>query len=211
MGVGYNPKIVTNGLIMCVDAANSKSYPGSGSTWFDISGNGNNLTLTGSPTFTSGVARFNGTSQYAQNNLNLSTSSSTIIAGSRYTSGTNGRVVTSTSNNWLLGHWSASVANYYAEGWITSAGAGGNDTSWRIYAGTNDVAGDFYNLYINGTLNAGNANGAAGPNGISVGRWAANNSEYSSCEVSFILVYNRILTAEEIQQNYNALRGRFSL
>ena len=46
MGVDYNPKIVTNGLVLCLDAANVKSYPGSGTTWIDLSGNGNNGTLT---------------------------------------------------------------------------------------------------------------------------------------------------------------------
>lgn len=211
MSAYVGPEIATNGLIMCVDAASLKSYPGSGTTWSDISGNGNHLTLTGSPTFTSGVAQFNGTSQYAQNSLNLSTGTSTIIAASRYTTGTGGRVITSTVNNWLLGHWGSSVGNYYAEGWVTSAGAGGNDTTWRIYVGTHDVTGDLYNFYINGSLSVGNVNGSAGPNGISVGRWGAGASEYSACEVAFVLAYNRVLTAAEIKQNYNALRGRFGV
>lgn len=42
MGIAYNPKIVTNGLVLCLDAVNDKSYPGSGTTWRDLSGNGNN-------------------------------------------------------------------------------------------------------------------------------------------------------------------------
>ena len=45
MGVAYNSKIVTDGLVLCLDAGNSKSYPGSGTTWTDLSGNGNNGTL----------------------------------------------------------------------------------------------------------------------------------------------------------------------
>lgn len=35
MGVGYNPRIVTDGLVLCLDAANKRSYPGSGTTWID--------------------------------------------------------------------------------------------------------------------------------------------------------------------------------
>ena len=50
MAVGYNPRIVTNGLVLCLDAGNTRSYPGSGTTWTDLSGNGNNGTLSG-PTF----------------------------------------------------------------------------------------------------------------------------------------------------------------
>ena len=46
MGVAYNPKVVTNGLVLALDAVNQKSYPGSGTTWFDLTGRGNNGVLT---------------------------------------------------------------------------------------------------------------------------------------------------------------------
>jgi hypothetical protein len=58
------PSILTNGLVLALDAANSKSYPGSGTTWSDMSGNGNNGTLTNGPTFNSangGSIVFDGT------------------------------------------------------------------------------------------------------------------------------------------------------
>ena len=67
MGVGYNPKIVTDGLVLCLDAANKRSYPGSGTTWIDKVG-GNDGTLTNGPTFgggNGGVIEFDGTNQYA--------------------------------------------------------------------------------------------------------------------------------------------------
>lgn len=50
----HSPSIITNGLVLYLDAANRRSYPGSGTTWFDLSGNGNNGTLTNGPTFASG-------------------------------------------------------------------------------------------------------------------------------------------------------------
>ena len=53
MGVAYNSRIITENLVLCLDAANSKSYPGSGTTWTDLSGNGNNATLTNGPTYSS--------------------------------------------------------------------------------------------------------------------------------------------------------------
>jgi hypothetical protein len=46
MATFYSPKIVTDGLVLALDAANIKSYPGSGTVWNDLSGNGNNGTLT---------------------------------------------------------------------------------------------------------------------------------------------------------------------
>ena len=53
MTTSYSPLIVTDGLVMYLDAANPKSYPGTGTTWTDISRNNNNGTLTNGPTFSS--------------------------------------------------------------------------------------------------------------------------------------------------------------
>jgi hypothetical protein len=66
------PNIVTDGLVLYLDAANTKSYPGSGTTWFDISGNNRNFTLTNGPTFQStggGSFKFDGTDDYATLNI----------------------------------------------------------------------------------------------------------------------------------------------
>ena len=63
----YGPRIVTDGLVLCLDAADNNSYPGSGTTWTDLSGNGNNGTLTNGPTFNSanrGGIVFDGTNDY---------------------------------------------------------------------------------------------------------------------------------------------------
>ncbi len=54
MSFSHSPKIVTDGLVLCLDAADKNSYPGSGTTWYDLSGNGNDGTLTNGPTFDSG-------------------------------------------------------------------------------------------------------------------------------------------------------------
>ena len=53
MGVNYNPKIVTDGLVFCVDAANKRSYPGAGTTWTDLTANKNNRTFTNMASFNS--------------------------------------------------------------------------------------------------------------------------------------------------------------
>lgn len=54
MAYFHSPRIVTDGLVSALDAANTKSYPGSGTVWNDLSGNGNNGTLVNVPTFSSG-------------------------------------------------------------------------------------------------------------------------------------------------------------
>ena len=122
-------------------------------------------------------------------------------------------MINSTKNNWLMGQWNNSTENYYAEGSI-ALGAGPNDTNWRIYSALGDVSGDSYSLYVNNSLSAGPSNGgSAGPNGITVGGigLGIGNGEYSTGNFSFVLVYNRILTAAEMTQNYNFFKGRFGL
>lgn len=206
------PSIVKNGLVLHLDAAVYASYPG-GSTWNDLSGKGNHMTLFNSPAFSKtsgGVLQFNGTNQYGSNSLNYSTTSFTIVAASRYSGAIRGRVISSTSNNWLLGHHGASCEEYYAEGWISDTAV--NDTKWRIYAATENYATDQRSFYVNNVLKVSNSTlGAQGFNGLNLGRYGPGNSEYSTCEVGFILVYNRILTRTEMTKIYSFYKKRFGL
>ena len=201
--------IVTTNLICYIDAANSNSYPGTGTTWTDLSGNGNNFTFTSSPTWsltTGGVMVTSSAGAHFRNtSMNLTSSNFTVIGGSRYANGSE-RIISALNNNWLLGHWGNAVANYYSMGWITASGAGGSDTKWRIYTGTG-VIGGTYKFYINGTLNASGSGGTAGPNGFALGGHNGA-SEFSNGNVSFLLVYNRELTNAEILQNYQVFRNR---
>ena len=196
------------------DAANVRSYPGTGTTIYDLCKNYNG-TLVNGPTFSTangGVIVFDGLDDYLYNSaINYSSGTSTVIGAARYSGATRGRMINAFTNNWLMGHWSNSVANYYAEGWVSSAGAGGSDTNWRIYAATGNSAADSWSLYINGVINVSNNAGSQGPNGIAIGRQGFNTSEYSTGEFSFLMVYNRVLSASEILQNHNALKGRFLL
>ena len=53
MGLSYNPSSVSDGIVLYLDAANPRSYAGTGTTWYDISGNSNNATFVDSPTYLS--------------------------------------------------------------------------------------------------------------------------------------------------------------
>ena len=73
MGLSHNPNIVTNGLVLCLDAANRRSYPGAGTAWTDLSGNNNHATLINGPIFNNintGNIIFDGTNDLAQVNHN---------------------------------------------------------------------------------------------------------------------------------------------
>ena len=110
-----------------------------------------------------------------------------------------------------MGHWNSSTENYYAEGWVTLAGSGTNDTSWRIYTATGDSSADSWKFYVNGILNTGpNSNGSNGPNGFAIGSSQASG-EFSRSLIGAFLVYNRVLSDAEIFQNHGALKGRYGL
>ena len=67
MSLYHSPQISLNGLVLCLDAANPKSYPGSGTTWTDLSGNGNNGTLVNGVGYSSdnlGSLVFDGANDY---------------------------------------------------------------------------------------------------------------------------------------------------
>lgn len=213
------PAVIPNGLVLYWDASVTTSYPGTGNTWYDLSGNGNNGVMVNSPTFSTangGVIVLNGSNQFVYNtdeHLNYASKNYTVMGAAKYVA-VSGRIFTSYLNNWLMGHWGGTTQNYYAEGWVSSAGAGPGDTNWRIYAATGNISADSYSLYVNGTLNVGPSSaGSAGPNGISVGALGNSGaaSEYSNAHVGNCLVYNRVLTAAEILYNYNVLKSRFDL
>ena len=214
MATTYSPKIPTDSLVMYVDAANPKSYPGSGTTWYDLTSNGHNISL-GS---TVELDTYNDTSVlhfpedangYGRNtSMNLASSNYTVISFLRKLNANDGRTITAYSNNWLLGSHDTTYGDYYAEGWIYN-GAGTADTNWRMYAGTGDISGDSFNLYINDSQIVNGSNGgSAGPNG-----WNLNNqySQYSNCEIANLICYNRVLTDAEINRVYNTFKGRFGI
>jgi hypothetical protein len=232
----YSPKIVTDSLVMCLDASQNKSYPAadlpvknglvmwmdaaddttfsysSGTTvsqWRDKSGfNYHMVPVSAGPTRNSSLASrkvltFTTSQQIWNSSINLVTSAYTIFCVTRLTGTTNARVlstqyVPSTGGNWLLGHWSGYVNQYYAEGWVSGPYGTAANTAWNVFMG--DWSGsstDLANLYTNGTAITTNSNGAnSGPIGLGVNI----NSETSTCEAAEIVVFDRVLSVTERKQ-----------
>lgn len=206
--------VVTDGLIIYMDATNTASYPGSGTSIFNlVAGQNYTGSLVNGVTFSGGYLNVAAAStQYIDINApNYASTNCTVMGATRYTDTSgNGRMISGKTNNWLLGHWSNTVDNYFAEGTVYGIPGSINDTNWRIYTGTNNVSGDVYGFFINGSSIASNGSGAQGPNGIRIGV-ASNNTEYSDGQFAFILLYNRVLTQSEITQNYDALKSKVGL
>jgi hypothetical protein len=211
------PSVVTNGLVIYMDATDSNSYPGSGASIFNlVAGQVYTGSLVNTPTYKDNYIQLNGTNQYISiPHPGYSTGTSTVMGATRYadTAG-NGRMFSGgvSGNNWLLGHFSNTTLNYYANGTILLAN-GPNDTNWRIYTGTANTSTDRYDFYVNGvnsvTSSTGGANGINTP--LNVGRQGENNTEYSSGSFAVVLIYNRVLSPAEVTQNYDALKSKVGL
>lgn len=203
---------VTENLIGLFDP--SLSYSGSGTTVTNLVSGGTNGTLVNGVGYSSvngGVFVLDGTNDYIDIPINLSTGAYTVMGAARYTTVVDGRIFSAKNNNWLMGHWRESTQSYFAEGWVSGIGAGPSDTNWRIYAATGNTSTDSYSLYVNGSLTAGpNPNGSQGPNGFSIGAYVAS-SEFGAGHVGFALMYNAVLTDAQILQNYNHFKQRYGL
>ena len=221
-GFANNAPIVTDGLVFYVDAGNSNSYPGSGTTWTDLISS-NDGTLTNGPTYDSGNGGsidFDGTNDYAElsgtQNLNfpISTDSATFSIFLKFNSvgAWTGLFTKNRSSNWT-GLW---LANN------NKAVFGVN--GYNLYSTTTFTTGNWYNIvgvqlantsrkiYINGTLEATETtnfgNTAATTENWMIGQ-ATSVNEYLNGNVACASIYEKALTADEVTQNYNALKNRF--
>ena len=228
MALVHSPSIVTDGLVLCLDAGNRKSYPGSGTAWTDLSGRGNNGTLENEPTYSSangGTFSFDGTNDYAE----VPTTSS---------------INDCLSGDFTYEVWTYPKTNGFVSGKIFGKGAFQQSTgfnglryrtdsfssSWQFNTNNESFTlftlppNTWYHLVItrSGTTLSGYLNGnitsshttSFNFSGNYPLRISANNQptpDTTSQNLPVFRQYNRALSATEIAQNYNALKGRYGL
>jgi hypothetical protein len=229
MAITRGPKIVRDGLVLYLDAGDRNSYPGSGTTWKDLSGNGNNGTLTNGPTFNSGSGGsiiFDGSDDY----VNLP-ASSTLGKSIYYTTSAWIRYEDTGYTSWMI---VCDSVNYGVGGgymmWINdSSPATGKllaswDGSWQ-YATTRIPPNTWTNVcisknnnqvsfYVNGQFDVTrtyNFNGNTSSTDVDIGGSPRNSTYRFNGNIAQVSIYNRALTADEILQNYNTVKGRFNL
>jgi hypothetical protein len=151
MGISYNPSIVSSGLVLCLDAANPRSYSGSGTTWTDLSGNGNNATKQG----TAALATWNSAGYFEHRPANYFGAAD---AGS-FAPDSGGcwwQVTHASSLSPNAGFWTVA-------GWVKVIGdQSGNGVGWFHKAGSPDERGIHLEPYA-GEIRA---NGSSGWNAI---------------------------------------------
>ena len=211
MSLAHSPSIVTNGLVMYVDAANVKSYPGSGTTWSDMSGNGNNGTLVNSPVLgaNGGSLQFNGSTQYMTSAFATTSGQALTVLGWLYSNET-----TATYRNFFdsvtqrpMIWWNTSGQIEFDAAYYTTTVVYRNQ--WVYVALSKPAGSSAASYYVNGSL-VGTGTAYTIPaltptwlNRASGQTWTGNCSN--------IKIYNRALTAVEVLQNFNALRGRYGI
>jgi hypothetical protein len=224
--------VVDGNLMVWVDAGQTSSYPGSGATWTDLSGNGKNYTLGASPTYNSilggGVITFAGaSSQYA-------TTATTLFNSTTYKTYTmNLWVYPTGAGNFVQvdGQTTPNISYHYSAIEISAGGTisfGQWTGSLTTIATSVQSLNAWYNLVItyNGTIATAYVNGVSvGSNTIGWTSPGANTfmalmaidgtnmgtGAYASGSLGQFMVYNRALSADEIATNFNALRGRYGI
>ena len=236
MALSHSPKIVTDGLILCLDAADKKSYSGSGTTWTDRSGNGYDGTLANGPTFdgaNGGSLSFDGSDDHVTTNFDIdfTTDDFTLEAwvNPNFVSATYGRPIMTmnTTGSCSTYDFAFEFGRQSGKFGLVADGGNGNPTlytsstysqdSWynvcvtRIQNSVNDWT---YVMYVNGESSqtkTGNYNGGSGGK-LTIGKFADCSAvdEWLG-KIAIVKIYNRTLTASEVAQNFNAQRGRFGI
>jgi hypothetical protein len=230
MAINAGPKIVEDGLVFCVDAANPRSYPGAGTTWTDLTANKNNGTLTNmsSSNFSSsngGILNFDGTND-----------SITVSAWIN-------KDITKTDNQEILNLYRVGGGSYYVCLIFSIRGTSDASNTDKLQFFHRNTSSQTDQLFSTSTISNntwtnvcftsdtstvrfyidGEQDGTGTQNyqrDVSASYTAAlrvaalpliggSSTEYFNGQISNVYMYNRVLSAKEIKQNYLATKGRF--
>jgi hypothetical protein len=231
MSLNHSPAIVTDGLVLCLDAANQRSYPKTGTTWSDLVGEYDG-TLTNGPTFDAGNGGsivFDGSNDYGSittEDFKFTTSFSvaTFVKINSFSPSWL-RIVdyshfASPRNGWLLGQYSNSNKIEFR---LDQIGNGDGSVvtpvlstgQWYYIVGVYNSNTNFAQLYQNtDVVDSQNTSGAETYTSVTkLGIAARLNPfpiEHANCNIATIQIYNRALTADEVRRNYEATVGRYT-
>jgi hypothetical protein len=204
--------IVANGLVLNLDAGNVVSYPGTGTVWTDLSGNGNNATLINGTSYSSvsgGALVFDGINDYSSQQIIPFTPSFTIfmwvypISGTGImTYGESGRAIMALDYN-TSGNLRIYTNNYYE-----TFNSALTLNSWNLISVVASESSSTREVFVNGI--------SKGVNSWSVVTQPAifklgvqSFSGYGNCRIAQALIYNRDLSSTEVLQNFNSTKSRF--
>lgn len=208
--------------IVNLDAAVASSYPGTGTTWTDLSGNGNNASLSNGVSYSGtngGVLSFDGVSGYVRTSviptygsfaLSIWFKTPTQRDGDRlyWGDGTNRAILANSGTTGSL--------MWYINTSVTNTGYKFSSNSTVVNQWNNVVlqyTGSQAQLFINGVQDGVTANitGTSNASGFNLGTNYDRSGNWYNGQISNMRFYGRSLSADEISQNFNALRGRYGI
>jgi hypothetical protein len=229
MGRTIGGKTVSNGLVLALDAANKRSYPGSGTAWKDLSGNNNTGTLTNGPTFSAanlGSIVFDGTNDGVDvlNNFGSIQNNVTFETFVKLNGSQNSKIFVSNYTQ-VSGASGCGIGIQDGVNNVVKFFTGNLGTTNTLYS-TTTLSNNVY-YHIVGTYNGSskilyvNANNEASTtisNAInntsalaSIGYVTYLSAQYLNGNIAIARIYNRALSATEVLQNYNVNKSRFGL
>lgn len=225
MAIIIDPNIASSGLVFSIDAGNTRSYAGSGNTWYDLSGNVRNFSLNNGPTYftnNSGLIRFDGTNDNADISYTITSNPITVwlwfnsksfstannLAGliSNYDNANNGFDIRKNGSALQLSQvLDTGIGN------INLVNSVSDNTWYNIVFTYNETS---LISYTNGLSGASTGITGTRRNGT---RIALATSAYDfpnrvyACDISHVQIYNRALSASEIKNNFEATRDRYGI
>jgi hypothetical protein len=221
-----SPDIVTDGLVLCLDAADSKSYPGSGTTWTNRVERGNNGTLVNGPTFDSsngGSLSFDGTNQYfsLDSNVTVSPVGFTVMMAIDVND-------SQSSSNWDYWFMQDPAGSHKYE--FGKYGTAGNQFQFKdningnsfrsvslstgftiLHFGTTSSSYSFTSVNGEAKVLSNTSDGWTGGDDINFDEFFRGGSTYFGAKIANMLIYNKELSQKEILQNFKATKSKFNL
>jgi len=223
---------VTNGLLLFLDAGNSSSYSGSGTAWYDLSGNNNHGTLRAngsgaSPIFQNGSFAFNGSSSYVsiESSVIPNTGSFTLSTWAKMPSGRYIEMINtrdaSTLKGFLLTSTGSDIRAQINNPGVQQFVFSGNNSQiqndrWHLITITVDASANVMKAYVDNNFISSNnfsAGSLTGQGNFVIGwdyAWGGG-AEYFLGNVATVSVYNYALSSSDVTTNFNAVRTRFGL
>ena len=218
MAITRGPSIVRDGLVLCLDAKDPNSYSGSGSTWYDLTTTSNNASLTSVNYNSNGYFDFpasTGSQVGLGSTITLSSAMTfemmcnpddlTIdVSGYRslFSAGNGNRIFVSNSGQ-IFARIGGTNVPISANSAVTTSGG------WFSIVVT--WTGSFYACYIN---NSSSGSGASNTGYISdfkyIGNYGSDNGRFDG-QIAYLRLYDRVLSSNELTENYNAQKSRFGL
>jgi hypothetical protein len=220
VGVFAGPDVSESGLVLALDAGNLKSYSGSGTTWTDLSRTGNNGTLTNGPTYNSsngGSIVFDGINDYVYTPLNIDANPNTLCSWFKpsVVNSANGSAIMATDNGgWDKGfEINSNVFAIHVGNSLTMTSIPAVINTW--YYCCLSYTSSSMTFYVNGVnLWSAGSPGSTSGSTLEIGRanyLSGSGSRFFTGNIAQVSIYNRALTAAEIQQNFNSTRGRYGI